>query len=222
MARYGYWIMAFVGFLAAIFVCVFASKKRSVKLSAVLTPLPIFVLAGFILAKIFGIVSYALYSYLNGFNYNILEIIKNSGFVFYGGLLGFFISALIVLNQRQVIDIYALGFSLFHSIARVGCYFASCCFGKVINGVRVPVQIIESVGIFIIFAVLLYMFLKNKKTLTLAYFLLYAVLRFLTEFLRGDEVRGVLYISFSQVISVAIIIYVLINIFKRRKKYEQI
>lgn len=151
------------------------------------------------------------------------------GMVFYGGLLGGIAAGALYCRKLKLdtllyADIYAPGIPLFHAFGRVGCFLGGCCYGVewswgVIynnpnipeeNGVtRLPIQLFESAGDLIIFAVLLV--LSNRKlrkgTLFMLYLLLYGILRFTTEFFRGDEIRGFLFgISTSQWISMILIV----------------
>ena len=88
------------------------------------------------------------------------------------------------------------------------------------NGViRLPIQLIESAGDLIIFAILLFLSYKKlrKGTLFLLYLFMYGILRMTTEFFRGDEIRGFLFgISTSQWISILLIICSLTILIYRR------
>ncbi|MDH4184714.1 MAG: prolipoprotein diacylglyceryl transferase [Nitrospinota bacterium] len=65
-----------------------------------------------------------------------LDIFKiwSGGLVFYGGLIGAFIAMVIMAGRRNIpiwklADIAAQGGALGHSIGRLGCFFAGCCYG---------------------------------------------------------------------------------------------
>ena len=108
-----------------------------------------------------------------------------------------------------------------HGFARIGCFLAGCCYGvecefgftahgndlvPAVNDVsRFPVQLLESLGCFLIFFLILYLYRKGKLTgrLLFVYLGVYAVLRFCDEFLRGDAIRGFIFgLSTSQFISI--------------------
>lgn len=162
------------------------------------------------------------------------------GMVFYGGLFGALWGAIIYLRHertkpdwRAYLDVAAPGIPLFHAFGRVGCFASGCCYGikcehfgftytdAVIgsaNGVRrFPVQLLESAGDLVIFAVLLILYLRLREkwdsgAFIRLYFLLYALLRFSDEFLRGDKYRGIwLGLSTSQWISLAVLIGVAVS-----------
>jgi phosphatidylglycerol:prolipoprotein diacylglycerol transferase len=154
------------------------------------------------------------------------------GLVFYGGLIGTVVGAYIYCKQYKMpfsplLDIFAPLIPFVHGMGRIGCFLAGCCYGKEYHGFgsvqfpnnelikelddvpRVPVQLIEA-GCNFIIAFVLYKLMKLGK-LTLGqlmgiYIVYYTIIRFLTEMLRGDAVRGnVGGISTSQIISIILI-----------------
>lgn len=125
------------------------------------------------------------------------------GFVFYGGLLAGIAFLLIYkgfgfpLTEKNfwpVLPALTIG----HAIGRIGCFLAGCCFGKETNffwGVflhghfRHPTQLIEAFGLLALGLHILKS-KKSKSVLLSEYFIVYGVLRFSVELLRGDGVRG--------------------------------
>lgn len=182
-------------------------------------------------AKLFGFLTGTYIAISTKENINI-ETLKNTGIVYYGGLIGFILTFTILCRvkdhriEHKLLDIISVCIPLFHSCARIGCYFAGCCYGvesnlcismmytNKIDGVivtvkRIPIQIIESSINFIIFFTLLYLLLTRRfdEHLLLIYAFTYAVIRIVLELFRGDIVRGVWNsISFSQVCSIVIIL----------------
>lgn len=151
------------------------------------------------------------------------------GMVFYGGLIGGFIAGAIYCRCMKIdtlfyADIYSCAIPLFHAFGRIGCFLGGCCYGiesewgfmypdltnEGANSVcRLPIQLIEAGGDIIICIVLLILTYKKLKKgmLIYLYLLMYSILRFITEFFRGDEIRGFLFgISTSQWISIMIFI----------------
>lgn len=154
-----------------------------------------------------------------------------SGMVFYGGFSGAIVSLLVFcklnkdVSRRDIFDIFAVSVPLFHTFGRIGCFFAGCCYGvesdfgitSYLNispahyGVsRFPVQLVEALFNLLIFALLI-LFFKRKKLygkLILVYMSIYAPVRFVLEFFRGDAVRGFVFgFSTSQFISLLIIVF---------------
>ena len=172
----------------------------------------------------------------------------SSGLVFYGGLLGgllmLFISCRMYgLPLRENLNNFVVAFPLFHFFGRIGCALTGCCYGIEYHGLfelhynathinpgvndgidafpRFPVQLLEALIELIIFIVLLIIYIKkeDKYSLTCIYLLSYAVVRFLDEFLRGDDIRGFWGpLSTSQWISIAIIIGVVIYLTVQRNR----
>ena len=181
--------------------------------------------------NVFGLLS-GLYSALaNGEPIN-LSTFTNTGFVFYGGLIGFILAFLLLCKvwdktiDYKIMDLVTVTIPLFHTFGRLGCFFAGCCYGietnsafsilytnrvsgEVITATRVPIQLIESSGNMLIFVALLILLIKQKyrNHLLLLYLSTYAIMRIIIEFFRGDLQRGVWNnISFSQFLSVVILI----------------
>lgn len=188
-------------------------------------------------AVAFGIITNVLQDINTG---NIsLESFKVKSIVFYGGLTGMLITYILLQKcWYKKIDYYALdcltvSIPVFHIFGRLACFFSGCCYGKksevafsvryvlrgesiVIN--RIPIQLIESLVNLFIFIILVIMWKKQilKDKLLFVYLSLYAVARFILEYFRGDIKRGIFFdgLSFSQIYSILIIIYVFITMIK--------
>lgn len=132
------------------------------------------------------------------------------GLVFFGGLLGLLLylilyKALFKLSWNSYSSTVK-GFILGHAIGRIGCFLTGCCFGdlcalEIID--RHPVQIYESMALILIFFVIQ----RLKYPLIFSYLFLYSLTRFILEFFRGDEIRGILVAGFStsQLISLGLL-----------------
>ena len=161
---------------------------------------------------------------------NLIMLIPRSGLVFYGGLFGVIFTLLYITRKKPDLRKSAFGvcvpaMPLFHAFGRIGCFLTGCCYGKELShpiqlGVltlnRVPTQLIESVSEFSLFIILLIIERNRKEPdLLRIYLVAYAVIRFINEFFRGDEIRGVfLGLSTSQWISLMILVYYAIQIIK--------
>ncbi len=183
-----------------------------------------------------------------GFSWDLLSGVLLGGWVFYGGFIGG-VAALLIYARvykkdlRSYANFAAVVLPLGHGFGRIGCFFGGCCYGMEYDGwlsytyktpplnattpVGVPlfpVQLVEAFFLFLLFAVLLLLFLKNNPSFDcwLVYLGAYAVLRFVLEFFRGDKERGVALISTSQWISVVMLAAAIgIWIWKWRKgKYK--
>jgi phosphatidylglycerol:prolipoprotein diacylglycerol transferase len=158
------------------------------------------------------------------------------GFVFYGGLifgLAFYLIYSLWLKKFDFQKSYLLvpGLILGHGIGRVGCFLTGCCYGsqcdlpwavKFDGEFRHPVQLYEALALFSL-GYLSLKWIKRKKTnlyIVTNYLLIYSAVRFILEFFRGDEVRGVFWLSLStsQYISVGLFFGALIVRWKTAKK----
>lgn len=192
-------------------------------------------------AKLFGIIA----NIVKCIVYNkpiTLDTFLYSGIVFYGGLVFFLISFWLIVrkispqDREKIIDSLAVSIPLFHAFGRIGCFTAGCCYGiptKSIIGItyttwvqgspftetRVPIQLIEAMLNIMLFALLLWIAThkKTKGKLIMLYIILYALVRFINEFFRGDIDKTILFgFSAAQAISIALIIIVSIKLIKER------
>ena len=155
--------------------------------------------------------------------------------MFYGGLLGLLGSVALVakIKNDELNHIYnymAPAIPLFHAWARIGCLFAGCCYGKEWNWgvvmaatpdiIRFPVQVAESICNVLIFITLLIYekHHREEKHTLVVYLILYAVCRFILEFFRGDQERGIWgIISTAQIISLGILFFLCIRVLVKKK-----
>ena len=144
-----------------------------------------------------------------------LDFLRSGG-VFYGGLLGAIVTGYFLMKRYKLpwwktADACAPGIAVGNFFGRLGCFSAGCCWGKPttlpwgvkftelgheITGVPIdvplhPTQLYESFSMLIVFFFLLWLH-KHKRfsgQVILLYTLIYAVIRFLIEFVRADP-RG--------------------------------
>lgn len=153
-----------------------------------------FFLQAFITKIITGNESHVLFRHL------ILSILLCSG------ILG-------IMKQPVLagLDLFIIGFGVFHFFGRIGCFFGGCCHGRLcsfgikygnvyagtgfptyfINRKIFPVQIAEAFAI-LLFTLAAFFIFKNQfrdGTAFLFYLTSYSVFRFAIEFARGDADR---------------------------------
>lgn len=156
---------------------------------------------------------------------------KLSGIMFYGGLICGIIAIIPLLcifkensqySPVKWLDMLTVPFIVFHAIGRLGCFLGGCCYGRATDGVFgvifpdnpeagifhydqkvLPTQLFEACGL-IVLAVTLHFIKREKFT---AYCFAYPVMRFMLEFLRGDDRGSYLGgLSPSQLLSIIIIV----------------
>ncbi len=141
--------------------------------------------------------------------------LARSGGVFQGGLAAGFLFALWYLYKHKIptwktADIIGPALALGHAFGRIGCFSAGCCYGRTcasplglkffsayasdLTGIPLntkihPVQLYESALNFLNFFIL-FLILKKKKfdgQVFFFYIINYSVIRYFTEFFRGDH-----------------------------------
>lgn len=162
--------------------------------------------------------------------------LARAGGVFLGGFLAAIVAAVVMLRRYKLqalptFDVLAPSLALGQAIGRIGCLFAGCCWGHECDlpwaitytdpaaaaNVGTPLHIAvhpfpayAAAFNFSVFLVLSWLYRKNLAPgrVFASYLVLYGFGRFLLEFTRGDEVRGLYFgglISTSQLISAALI-----------------
>lgn len=153
------------------------------------------------------------------------------GFVFLGGLIaGLSVIVLHKLYFKTKFSDYeflVLPLALGHSMGRVGCFLAGCCFGgscdlpwavHMQGEMRHPVQLYESFGLLALFIILRWRYQSGKSVLV-GYLMGYLSLRFFLEFFRGDKIRGIYWwgLSTSQIICIAGVLGLILLIALRKR-----
>jgi phosphatidylglycerol---prolipoprotein diacylglyceryl transferase len=160
-----------------------------------------------------------------------------SGGTFYGGIVGALLTIVLYTYVQKmpllsVMDIGVTGLALGHSIGRLGCFAAGCCYGKPTSvpwgitftnpvaaqiagtplGVHLhPTQLYEAFAEFLNFLLLILLGRRQsfRGQMIGTYFLLYGFERGTIEFFRGDPGRTMLFhdsISLMQIVSVGLIL----------------
>lgn len=154
------------------------------------------------------------FSYYTTYPKELFSLARSGG-VFQGGLTFGVVFALWYFHKKkiptwQVADIIAPALALGHGFGRIGCFAAGCCYGSAcelpwgaiygnpyahdltgipLNVALHPVQLYEAVLNFLNF-VILYLVLKKKSfhgQVFSLYIINYSIIRFITEYFRGDH-----------------------------------
>lgn len=160
-----------------------------------------------------------------------------AGGVFYGGLIAAIAASVWYIRRHHMpalrtCDSFAPGLALGHSIGRLGCFAAGCCYGKPTEhfwgvtftnplakewvgtplGVRIqPTQLFES-AVELANFLFLYWLVKRKKfegQVIGSYLFIYGVARYFLEFIRDDPDRGSLFggaMTGTQFISILLVV----------------
>ena len=218
--------------LLSVFLSCLRAKKRGADVDRLLSIALAAIVLGIIGAKLlYFIVTYSWDELVQGVKANGFSFIMNGGLVFYGGLIGgvagaFLGAKLTRTKLSSYSDAVVPTLPLAHAIGRLGCFCSGCCYGRVTDSwigmcfpnsitgldptVRViPTQLIESGANLLLFIALVLFTIRRRRGFTtlFVYIIAYGVERFLLEFLRGDEIRGIFgWFSTSQWISIGLIV----------------
>ena len=191
------------------------------------------VLGGLLGARLNYVVANLRY-YLN----NPSEILRidHGGLIFYGGVAGGAIMVLILSRRWRVpilelADFTLTGLPLAHAIGRIGCFLNGCCYGTptclpwavwMHDAYRHPTQLYESLANIIIYLLILRLYLRRpaRGLPTAVYLLGYPPLRFLVEFVRGDERMRAGPLTVAQWVSLFLVFIALILLFRVSRHRE--
>ena len=206
-----------IGIITALVIFRIIAEKKSASAKIqnfILINACISIIAGYCSAVLFQ----AVYNY---FDSGIFEVTKNTGATFLGGLIGgvvvfllvYYIFGYFYFKDKEhivftpwLLSLAGAAISGAHAFGRLGCFFVGCCYGIEVkgfwgvfmNGKEVlPVQLFESIFLFLLCGVLLFLQIKKAdfKTGLPIYMITYGVWRFFIEYLRGDE-RGKFVVKF--------------------------
>lgn len=242
---HSYGLMMALGFLAALLWIRFQGKREQLAVNR-LTDLAFWMMVS-------AIVGSRLAFIVEEWNYYFhhpLEIfaVWQGGLVFQGGLILCILVAYFYMKKYQlsfwkVSDVFMPGVALGHSLGRIGCFLAGCCYGKQCDvhawyavvfsgkpgslapvGVALyPTQLLEAGAELFIFAFLAW---KSQKKafdgqILLLYLILYSVARIGIEFLRGDLERGFViepYLSKAQFYALLLIVFAIVALIYRKMR----
>ena len=230
-----YGLMIGLGFLAAYAMCYYRGKKMKMEKSGD-------ILYGiFWCAIIGGLVGTRLLYYI----VEIPEIIKDpsilwnfkNGYVVYGGIIGGILVSWLYCRIKKVsfieyFDLVMPAVALAQGFGRIGCFFAGCCVGMRYQGpgsIRYldngaageylfPVQLVETLLFLLAFLLLHRMAERKRNGIIPKSLLLYAILKFVLDYLRYYEDRKIF--SANQwgclLVAVSVLLYEAVRQIKQR------
>jgi phosphatidylglycerol:prolipoprotein diacylglycerol transferase len=232
-----YGVLAAAGLIIGLYICVRYAKREGLNEEQCWNMGVISIFAGIAGAKLLFIVfswSETTDHWRQVFSFNMLQ----TGGVWYGGLIGAVTAGTIytIWHRWPVLttaDAYAPGIAFGHSLGRLGCLAAGCCYGKPTDAswgivfhnpianrltgtplnVRLhPTQIYEWAAEFAIFLLLVWMYKRRSfhGQIAATYLFLFGIARFVIEFWRDDPERGSVFggaISGTQLISILLVVF---------------
>jgi phosphatidylglycerol:prolipoprotein diacylglycerol transferase len=233
-----YGIVYALGFLLITYLLIKEAKKNKIKnlTSERAQDITIYaMLFGLIGARLFHVAS-DFYLYQN----NLLEIFAfwKGGLGWYGGLIGG-VAAIIIYCRKHKIDIWhvldnmSVPLPLVIGFARIANYINSehlgfpsnlpwcVVFQKIDTVCRHPVQLYESLSMFILFFALIIISLKlrqKKGTVFWSFIGLYGIARFITDYFRQVQSFYLFGLAHTQIISLVMIFISIYFVFKSSKQ----
>ena len=237
---YGYGMMIALGIIGCFLIAMHRSKKYGIDPDLMFNAGFIGIIGGFIGSKL----TYWLIEYKSVIENPRIMLDIGNGFVVYGGLLfGMLVPWIYVRKMKgetflDKLDLAVPSVVFAQSIGRIGCLLAGCCWGKEITGHKwygivfpkeaiapsgvelVPTQLISSIGLMIIFFLMLLITRKNRfrGQVTASFMMIYSVCRFFIEFLRDDPRGTIAGLPTSQFLAIIVFTAGLILYFVFRKK----
>lgn len=239
-----YGLLIALGVITANIIALFLIRKYEMDIDDLLILESYVFLGAFLGAKaLYLFVSRDMIDWTRFFQFDYFNQLMLGGFVFYGGLivglLFLFIAGRIHnINSYSYIEKFIFLIPWVHGFGRIGCFMAGCCYGVPYDGIfsvsfpvesiaptgisLFPVQIIEAILLLLISLVLLFLqIVKKWKYPVETYLFLYSILRFILEFYRYDDARGMfLVLSTSQWISIVVVILAILSFLRRKSRLK--
>ncbi|MFH1395365.1 MAG: prolipoprotein diacylglyceryl transferase [Candidatus Omnitrophota bacterium] len=231
---YSYGLCVAIGFLmSAFFLLRGANKYTEISKGTILDCLITLLISGLIGGRLLYVC--INWEYYLRFPLRIL-MFHEGGLAFQGALIAAVFSGIIFCRVKKISfwkmsDLIVPYIVLGQAFGRIGCFFNGCCYGKIIqNGWRVmfpgedvcrmPVQLYSSLVLFLICFLLLQLrrYRLFQGSIFALYLILYGIVRFFMDFLRGDNLVLVWGIKLSQVIGlgtflIGLALFVLLQIY---------
>jgi len=228
---YSYGVLLAAAYLVALQLAVVRARQRGIDGNKVMDLGIYLIIAALVGAKLMLVIVDFKYFFQNP--RELMSIVRAGG-VFYGGLIGALITAIVLVRRYQfriwtTADLFAPGIALGHVIGRLGCLLAGCCYGRptdvpwaitftnpaAATNVGTPLGIplhptqLYDAGAELLILILLLVTERRGRTFEgrtfWLYMLLYGISRFIVEIYRGDD-RGVFFgVSTSQFVSIVVV-----------------
>lgn len=178
-------------------------------------------------------------------NLSFKEFLKvwEGGLDFFGGFIFALITVVVGslyyrLPLWKVADVAGISLLLAHSVGRLSCWLAGCCYGKPTDlpigvvfppqsvapsGIHLyPTQLMEATGNFIGFLILFFLYRRGKPfdgAIFSLYLIWYGIERFLLEFVRGvtPSIPG-LGLTWNQIVAGGMVLFAIILLLYRKGK----
>jgi phosphatidylglycerol---prolipoprotein diacylglyceryl transferase len=233
---YTYGVLAAVGFLVGLFYARWQAPRAGLDPEKIWNLGVYGILIALLSSKLWLLASEWDYYAANPGQIFSITTFQSAG-TFYGGIIGGVVWTILYARLTKmpllgVLDVAAAPVALGHTIGRLGCFVAGCCYGKPTSlpwgvtftspiaeriagtplNVRLhPTQLYEAAAEFLNFLLLVWLGTRQRFTGQIigAFFILYGIERGTIEFFRGDPGRTMMFhdsISLMQIVSVCLLL----------------
>jgi phosphatidylglycerol---prolipoprotein diacylglyceryl transferase len=225
---YWYGVLAALGFMAAFWTSIRRAPREGFSPEVILDLAPWLIGGAIVGARLLYVITHWRAEFAD-YPLSALFILRRSGLVWYGGLIGASLATIIYARVAKIplwklADTVAPSIALGHAFGRVGCVMTGCCYGRATNlpwaihfpsdhatagaGVH-PTQVYEALLNALLYAGLIWLYRRKKFDGQIfgSYLIGYALLRGLVEGFRGDYTRFYLggHATPGQFVSIAIL-----------------
>lgn len=218
---YSYGLMVAIAFLMVTFLVMRDVKKTSLVPGAVFDCLIIMMAGGLLGGRLLFVIQNASYYLAHPLRVFFLSEggLAMQGAVIAGGLSGFLAARIKKVPFWEAADLIAPYVALGQSIGRIGCFLNGCCYGRAVKKglavtfpgdvvARFPIQLFTSLVFLLVFLAL--MMLRKRRhfigEIFAIYVMLDGLLRFLTDFARGDMPMLVGWMKLSQGLGISLLV----------------
>ena len=156
----------------------------------------------------------------------------SAGLSSYGGAIGIIMGIIyyemINPHNKLFIKTAIMPLPLIYGVAKLGCFFAGCCYGMPYNGILsvtypdglniplFPIQLLESIVFILLFILLQHINKKHPKYIIEITIIVCAFAKFILDFLRYIHLDQI--ISINQIVSLLFILLAALSTYKKWKK----
>ena len=206
-----YGVMMALAFMAGLWTATLRARRVNVS-GEIVSDITLWVMLGGILGARFVYVTTYWKTEFAGGPFAEVFMVQHGGLVYYGGLIGSTIAAVIFIVWKKlplwkILDIFAPSIALGSVFGRIGCFLNGCCYGRVcdlpwavaapadhvaggafFHPMVHPVQIYDALLNLLLYVFLAWLFRRKKfdGQIFATYLIVYAVFRSIAEYFRGD------------------------------------